>query len=284
MARNIRSRKRVSIMQEIRNAHVNNREIPVLISNEKEALLAAHAAGRAVVGYLSPGIDIEELASAPYLVEELSDVSEEFLDRVARRHLGLPWRICETERLVIREMIGDDYDEAWENQVGGSFNSVEEFLSYTRHQYTFYEFGFWALVEKATGELAGVAGLTVPGEPEKGLCVFEKLWDDTEERRSGGQRDELTLELGYHIFSGFRRKGFGRESCLAILEYGAGELGVTRFIVRIREGNRASEALAQSLGFRPVPAGNHRVKGLAGTTARSMEEKPLVKTMGYPVY
>ena len=31
--------------------------------------------------------------------------------------------------------------------------SVEELEAYTKHQYTFYEFGFWALVEKKTGAM-----------------------------------------------------------------------------------------------------------------------------------
>ena len=41
-------------MQEIRIAIVNDREIPVLISDEKEALLAAKAAGRALIGLWRP--------------------------------------------------------------------------------------------------------------------------------------------------------------------------------------------------------------------------------------
>ena len=142
-------------MREIRYAAVNGKEIPVLISDENEALLAARAAGGAIVGLWSGE---GRGTAAPYAVEALSDVTEEFLERAARRHLGLPWRICETRRLLVREMTGDDFDEVWTNQVGRGFGSVEELEAYTKHQYTFYEFGFWALVEKKTGDLIGVAG------------------------------------------------------------------------------------------------------------------------------
>ena len=151
-------------MREIRYAAVNGKEIPVLISDENEALLAARAAGGAIVGLWSGE---GRGTAAPYAVEALSDVTEEFLERAARRHLGLPWRICETRRLLVREMTGDDFDEVWANQVGRGFGSVEELEAYTKHQYTFYEFGFWALVEKETGDLIGVAGLKVPEEDGK---------------------------------------------------------------------------------------------------------------------
>ena len=95
-------------MREIRYAAVNGKEIPVLISDENEALLAARAAGGAIVGLWSGE---GRGTAAPYAVEALSDVTEEFLERAARRHLGLPWRICETRRLLVREMTGDDFDE-----------------------------------------------------------------------------------------------------------------------------------------------------------------------------
>ena len=99
-------------MQEWKIAYVNNREVPVLISDEKEALLAAKAAGRAIVGLWRPEQAMDEISAANYVVENVDDATEEYLERVARRHLGWPWRICETERLVIREMFADDFDDA----------------------------------------------------------------------------------------------------------------------------------------------------------------------------
>lgn len=252
-------------MRETRIVKVNEREIPVLISDEKEALLAAKAAGRAIVGLWRPGMDMGEISAARYAVEELSDATEEFLERAVRREMGLPWRICETKRLLVREMVGDDFDEVWENQVGRGFGSVEQLADYTKYQYGFYEFGFWALVEKATGELIGLAGLKVPeedGTADEKVVVMERPAaggrepeqdNEEEEGRALGQGDAgksgLTLELGYHIFRSFRRRGYGRESCEAVLRYGETSLGADRFIVRISRENAASMALAESLGF-----------------------------------
>lgn len=233
-------------MQEIRVTSVNRHEIPVLISDEKEALLAAKAAGRAVIGLWKPGQDMDELAGAKYIVENPDDVTDMLVERVARRHLGLPWHICETERLLIREIFTDDFDEVWSHQIGRGFGSIEELEAYTKNQYDFYEFGFWALVEKGTGTLIGVAGLTVPEDVEEDDDRTEVYVLDA------GAAGE-TLELGYHIFPKHRKHGFARESCQAILQYGVEELGADRFIVRIDKENEASKHLARSLGFVPEP-------------------------------
>ena len=123
---------------------------------------------------------------------------------------------------------------------------MEELYAYTKNQYTFYEFGFWAVVEKKTGTLAGVAGLTIPGEDERGDSEIETLFLPAEEENQG---ETETLELGYHIFPDFRRKGYGRESCEAILRYGREQLLAGGFLVRIRKGNEASKRLAKDLGF-----------------------------------
>ncbi|MFR8166175.1 MAG: GNAT family N-acetyltransferase [Enterocloster sp.] len=222
-------------MREIRYAAVNGKEIPVLISDENEALLAARAAGGAIVGLWSGE---GRGTAAPYAVEALSDVTEEFLERAARRHLGLPWRICETRRLLVREMTGDDFDEVWANQVGRGFGSVEELEAYTKHQYTFYEFGFWALVEKETGDLIGVAGLKVPEEDGKEEPELVKL-ELFNGRENAG--DGEVLELGHHIFPAYRRRGYGLESCAGILNMAAG-VGGDWFLVRIRKENVPSPA------------------------------------------
>lgn len=237
-------------MQEWKIAYVNQREVPVLISDEKEALLAAKAAGRAIVGLWRPGQAMDEISAARYVVEDPADVTEEYLERVARRHLGLPWRICESERLLIREMFADDFDEVWENQIGLGFGTVEELQAYTEKQYQFYEFGFWALVDKESRELIGVAGLKVPEESEKQDCGSDTQIEKMQTADYADEGNEVVLELGYHIFRSFRKCGYAKEACRAILKYGIEELGVSQFMVRIDKENKASRHLAESLGFR----------------------------------
>lgn len=258
-------------MQEWKIAYVNQREIPVLISDEKEALLAAKAAGRAIVGLWRPGQAMDEISAAKYVVENPEDVTEGYLERVARRHLGYPWHICETERLLIREMFTDDFDEVWENQIGLGFGTVEELQAYTQNQYQFYEFGFWALVDKESRELVGVAGLKVPEEREAqvdGECPqidvlllaaseahaqvgkkIEIIPEQSAQSAEGEEEEQIILELGYHIFPPFRRRGYAEEACRGILKYGTEELGVNQFMVQIDKENIVSRHLAESLGF-----------------------------------
>lgn len=225
-------------MQEIRYVKVNSREIPVVLSDEKEALLAAKAAGRAIVGLWDPEKPEKDLYPAVFLVEKMEDADREFLERVARRHLGLPWKICETKRLVIREIRGEDFTEIWDNQIGQGFSTLEELESYTKHQYTFYGFGFWALEEKREGELVGIAGVTVPRpDDKKELFAINYPEGDGE------------LELGYHIFLPYRKQGYAEEACRAVLSYVERELEPGRIVARISEENIPSQKLARKLGF-----------------------------------
>lgn len=236
-------------MQEWKIGYVDQREIPVLISDEKEALLAAKAAGRAIIGLWRPDQAMDEIAAARYVVEDAADATPEYLERVARRHLGLPWNICETERLLLREMCACDFAEVWENQIGLGFGSLEELKAYTENQYSFYEFGFWALVEKSSGKLAGVAGLKVPEELEE---TDREMTDVLTRNLTGtGVADDSgeILELGYHVFSSYRKKGYASEACQAVLDYAAKELGIAGFMVRIDKKNIVSRHLAECLGF-----------------------------------
>lgn len=228
-------------MEEIKVAKVNNREVPVVISDDKEALLAAKAAGRAIIGLWDPQKPDRDLSPAVFLVENPEDADPAFLERVARRHLGLPWRICETERLLIREIRSDDFTEIWDNQVGRGFSTLEELESYTKHQYSFYGYGFWALEIKESGDLAGVAGLTVP-RPEEKTELYEVHFPE----------GEGELELGYHIFVPFRNMGYGGEACRAILSYARLELNPGRIIARISADNAGSKRLAVKLGLFPA--------------------------------
>ena len=88
-------------MREERKVTVNGESHTVVIADEREALLAASAAGRASVAVWD-GKNGEFLPAA-FAVESPEDADEEFLQRVVRRKLGLPWEICRTGRLIIRE-------------------------------------------------------------------------------------------------------------------------------------------------------------------------------------
>ena len=208
-------------MQETRYAVVDGEKIPVLLSDENEALLAAKAAGRAIVGLWREDTQGNEWCAADTLIADVEDADEEFVGRIARRHLGLPWAICETERLKIREKVA----------------------GYTKHHYEVFEFGFWAVEEKKSGNLTGVVGFRIPQDDGIGDVDYYVLSLDDENILDD------TLELGYHIFPEYRRKGYAKEACRAAIEYAEEEFGTVQFIVRIGKENIVSKKVAESLGF-----------------------------------
>lgn len=74
------------------------------------------------------------------------------------------------------------------------------------------------------------------------------------------KKEDTPLELGYHIFSPWRRSGYAKEACREILNYGTGRLASCICAV-IEEENTASIRLAESLGFRLTA---QRYNGSAG--------------------
>jgi ribosomal-protein-alanine N-acetyltransferase len=60
---------------------------------------------------------------------------------------------------------------------------------------------------------------------------------------------ENAVEFGFEVFPLNRRRGFGREASLALMEWANRVHNVTRFVLSIRPENQASQALARSLGF-----------------------------------
>lgn len=220
------------------SVYIGKTAYPVIVSDEKEALLAAKAAGRAVLGLWDKENPDHIPAEIPYLVEEEAQITEEFLERLVRRQLKLPWIITETKRLQIREFTPWD----WENLPAtitaslaetcpSMFMEHESFLSYIRCQYPFYEYGIWALEEKTQHRLIGGCG----------------FWD-----REGRDEGKRAVEIGYWISPEFQRKGYGEEAVKAVLDY-ALSLGKTCIYAEIREENIPSRKLVEKLRFIPRP-------------------------------
>ena len=206
----------------------------VTISDDDKALQAAYAAGGAVIGIWRRDSGQEkDFSCCLYLVTDEKEADEEMLVQAARRRLGLPWRIGETKRLLIREFKKEDPLERPENAeeagrigkpaYGDSriFRDAVLRAAYIDNQYRFYQCGLWALVEKESGRIIGKAGITEG-------------------------------ELGYHIYPEFRRKGFAFEACEKICIYGKEKMGLSRIFLRTGKENSASIALAVRLGFSPM--------------------------------
>lgn len=212
-------------MREERSIVVDGISRTVVISDEREALLAADAAGRASVAVWDGTAG--EFLPALFAVERPEDADEELLERAVRRKLGLPWVIAVTKRLLIREFTEEDFAEIPKNESAGPgdgiFSDREKLSAYIRQQYGFCQYGIWAAVERESGRLAGELGFS-PAEGEDGL------------------------EIGYHIFKPWRGKGYALEGCLAALAWEERELNLP-VRARIKRENIPSLRLAERLGF-----------------------------------
>ena len=245
---------------------LDGRSHPVVISDEPEALLAAKAAGRAIIGVEGNG-NKWNITCAHYIIPDFMSASRELAELVLRRHLGLPWTIGTTGRLLIREFVKEDAGRIPEEEYGVEekvFRSPELLAHYIEKQYGFYEYGTWALEEKGSGALVGMAGVSNPRLPkdmEGMLSRFEAALSgaiDSGAALSGasysgpdkqGQEPCLPwLELGYHIFRPFRRMGYAREAAAAIRDYAHEVLGA-RLCAMIQTKNQASRAVAEGLGM-----------------------------------
>lgn len=152
-------------MTEKRTVFISGTPYTVTISSEQEVLSAAYAAGGAIIGLWDKNRSGQSLAPADYVVECAEDADEEFLERVVRRRLHMPWIIAETERLVIREFTAEDAAHMISEDAGPGdaiFHSREKLTAYIDSQYRFFEYGIWAVVEKESMAVIGKAGLFQP--------------------------------------------------------------------------------------------------------------------------
>ena len=253
------------------NISLEGRSYPVVISDEPEALLAAKAAGRAIIGVENDG-NKWNITCAHYIIPDFTSATRELAELVLRRHIGLPWIIGTTKRLIIREFVKDDAVRIPREEYGmeeNVFRSPELMAHYIEKQYGFYEYGTWALEEKESGALVGMAGVSNPRLPkdlEAMLRRFETGLPGTGLPGTGlpgtglpgtedpgpdrvGQKQCLPwLELGYHIFRPFRRMGYAGEAVAAIRDY-AHEVLEVRLCAMIQTKNQASRAVAEGLGM-----------------------------------
>lgn len=192
--------------------------------------------GRAVLVYLHAGNRQEDFGFCKYACEDPGELDMQYLERVYRRYRGIPWEILETERCLVRETTVEDVDDFYRIYKAPSITEYmeplyadpEEERAYARDYidqvYAFYHFGIWTVVEKASGEIIGRAG----------IC-FREGFDDP--------------ELGFVIAVDRQGRGLATEVCRAVLQYGFQELGFDRIHAFVQPDNLASLRVCDKLGM-----------------------------------
>lgn len=149
----------------------------------------------------------------------------------------------ETERLTLRRFTTDDVDilvdldsdpEVMRYLTGGPSTPREEIegdiLPYWLNYYSRFDgFGFWAAMEKATGEFIGWFHL----RPQEGQPPDQP-------------------ELGYRLRRSTWGKGYGSEGARALVAKAFSELGAERVFASTYQDNLASRRVMEKVGMRLV--------------------------------
>src|SRR5436190_8400505 len=150
----------------------------------------------------------------------------------------------ETERLLLRRFTEDDVGNLFDLDsdpevmrfVNGGTPTPREVIEldllprFLRYYEQFAGYGFWAAIEKATGEFLGWFHFRPP---------------------EGAGPDEV--ELGYRLRQAAWGQGYGTEASRALIRKGFTELGVRRVVASTYAENIASRRVREKAGLTLVP-------------------------------
>ncbi|MGW5737310.1 MULTISPECIES: GNAT family N-acetyltransferase [Streptomyces] len=115
----------------------------------------------------------------------------------------------------------------------GSVHAEEEWtrsvMAMWEHEWRTEGFGLFAVEVRATGELAGFTGLSVPHYLPEVLPA---------------------VEIGWRLGRSFWGQGLATEAARAALDFGLTDRGLERIISVVQVGNHASERVMNKLGLR----------------------------------
>ena len=145
--------------------------------------------------------------------------------------------ILETERLSLREITTDDFDdllEIWSDPEAMRLfprtlddQAMREWIERNQKRYEQHGHGLWAVIMRSEQKFVGDCGLTI------------QEVDGIEE-----------LEVGYHFNRKYWGRGFATEAARACMDYAFERLGRRRIISMIRPENTPSRRVAERNGLR----------------------------------
>ncbi len=145
----------------------------------------------------------------------------------------------ETERLLLREMTGQDFDALYRVLADSDImqhypyafdeTRVRGWIERNIQRYKTFGFGLWAVCLKETGEMIGDCGLTM--------------------QLIGGQ---IKPEIGYHIRGDQQRKGYAKEAAVAVRDWTFRHTPFRMVYSYMKHTNEASAKTAEAYGCRQV--------------------------------
>ncbi len=161
-------------------------------------------------------------------------------------------KILETERLILREVIGNDAEFVLDLLNQPSFiqfigdrgvRTVEQAREYIKTRFTksYHDNGFGLylveLKQQADNDRCTLLNSRVSARTPVGLCGFVK-------------RDTLPdPDIGFALLPQYEKNGYGFESALAVMQYGKNTLHLQRILAITSLDNESSGKLLEKIGF-----------------------------------
>lgn len=207
-------------MQSLKSVNIKGKHCDIVISDENVALWEAFNSHRATVAIL--GKEDIDIAVSKYAVLDYADIDEEYLEKVACRHLHIPVCIEKVDDIKIRELCLDDF-EIFSKFCEFPFKNIEGLREYIDFHYDFYGYGLYVFENEK--EVMGLAGFY----NEDNRCFLSYITDKK-----------------------YRRRGYTFKVCKYLLKYIKKKIGVRDVYTRIDISNTASIKLADKLGVNIV--------------------------------
>jgi len=207
-------------MQSLKSVNIKGKHCDIVISDENVALWEAFNSHRATVAVL--GNEDIDIAVSKYAVYDFFDIDEEYLEKVACRHLHIPVCIGKVDDIKIRELCLDDFDSL-SKFCEFPFKNIEGLREYIDFHYDFYGYGLYVFENEK--EVMGLAGFY----NEDNRCFLSYITDKK-----------------------YRRRGYTFKVCKYLLKYIEKKIGVRDVYTRIDISNTASIKLADKLGVNIV--------------------------------
>ena len=207
-------------MQSLKSVNIKGKHCDIVISDENVALWEAFNSHRATVAVL--GNEDIDIAVSKYAVYDFFDIDEEYLEKVACRHLHIPVCIGKVDDIKIRELCLDDFDSL-SKFCEFPFKNIEGLREYIDFHYDFYGYGLYVFENEK--EVMGLAGFY----NEDNRCFLSYMTDKK-----------------------YRKRGYTFKVCKYLLKYIEKKIGVRDVYTRIDISNTASIKLADKLGVNIV--------------------------------
>lgn len=217
--------------------YLNKETIPadfhtvIYLCDTDAAILRCQSAGFPVIAVSHEGNHSESLMKTPWLILSAEALTTDFLLEVYCRHHQLPLFLFSTARCYVRELSEQDLSSLLLLQTENCTNPENVFFpaacenpaafltNYIHHQYPFFGFGLYAILETATNCFMGIAGFS--------------------------SATDFEAEVSYALLQKYQKQGYAEEVVRPLLIYGKKQNGFKQFVARIRQENISSLLLAK---------------------------------------